>query len=197
MINKTIKIIIYLFPFVLFGLVLMLRNGLISYIRVAQPFEIIADMDHQKKLYPQRGSDFFPDSASVRTPPENSVATNVVNYPFSQIEFDSAETKYTNPLPENDFVMQRGKNRFEVFCIPCHGRDGKGRGLIVTKPIMKSGEEGFPSPADLTSDRTRGLSDARLFHILSAGQNLMFPVNFKLNPADRWAVIKYIRGIQH
>jgi len=157
--------------------------------------ETVADMEHQAKVSPQEPDGFFNDSASIASVPLNSVPAGKFRYPFEQAEYDSA-TVLVNPLPANDYILARGKNRFQTFCVPCHGNDGEGQGLIITKPELDEDEEGFPPPADLTSRHTKELTDGRLFHILSAGQNLMFPVNFKMNVTDRWALVLYIRKLQ-
>ena len=157
--------------------------------------EIVSDMQEQAKLLPQEPSNFFGNGSSMIPSPVHSVARGKTRYIYEQAEYDSAATLH-NPLPDNDYVIARGKNRFEIFCVPCHGDDGKGQGIVITKPKLNDDEEGFPAPADLTSRHTRQLSDGRLFHILSAGQNLMFPVNYKMNETDKWAIVKFIRKLQ-
>jgi hypothetical protein len=68
---------------------------------------------------------------------------------------------------------------------------------IITDVVLEEDEEGFPGPPDLTEKRTRELSDARIYHILSAGQNLMFAYNDRLNPEKRWVLVNYIRKLQN
>ena len=87
-------------------------------------------------------------------------------------------------------------NLYQTYCIACHGNTGKGDGPIVTEVILPEGEEGLPAPPDFKSDNTMGYSDARMFHVLSGGQNLMFPVAHKLTPNQRWALVHYIRLLQ-
>ncbi len=157
--------------------------------------EAVSDMQEQTKLLPQEPCRFFADSASMLHSPKYSNPTDRAKYPFGQMEYDSAFT-FANPLPAVPYVIARGKNRFETFCVPCHGNNGKGLGLVISKPKLDDDEEGFPPPADLTSKHTIMLSDSRLFHILSAGQNLMFPVNNRVSEIDRWALVLYIRELQ-
>lgn len=173
----------------------IIKPGLLDFMRGIR-IETVSDMQYQNKLSTQEPVRLQDSSLSMILPP-NSVAVNHSIYRFNQYQYDSATSRYSNPLPDNDeLVLARGKNRFEVFCVPCHNDDGKGMGLMITKPKLKPDEEGFPQPADLTSERTKGLSDSRIYHILSAGQNLMFPVNEKLNNIDKWCVVKYIRFLQ-
>lgn len=183
-------------PFALLGFVILLRSGSIPFSTKSQPFEIISDMDHQQKLKTQEYYRFFNDTVSMFTPPPNTIPKDRNIYRFTPTEFDSALNRYANPLPTSVFVLQKGRNLFETYCSPCHGFDGKGKGTIITKVKLKENEEGFPAPADLMRPETKALPDARLYHILSAGQNLMFPVYFKLDENERWAVINYIRKLQ-
>lgn len=175
---------------------IILQSGVIKIYRELQPFEIIADMDNQIKPLPQKESSFFPDSASFRNPIENTIPKFGSKYHLIDLEYEEAEVINKNPLEPTERVLARGKNRFETFCVPCHNHDGKGKGVIITKVQLKEGEEGFPTPANLTREFTRSISDERIYHILSAGQNLMFPVNYKLNKIDRWALVHYIRKLQ-
>jgi len=173
---------------------MLLRSGTIAFITKSQPYEVIADMDHQKKLKTQEYYKLFDDTISIFTPPNNTVPRDREIYRFSPVEFDSAINKYHNPFVPSEFIIAKGKNLFEIYCSPCHGYDGKGKGTIISKVKLKDGEEGFPAPADLTRLETKKLPDSRIFHILSAGQNLMFPVYFKLDENERWAVVTYIRN---
>ena len=191
---KILKIVLLLFPYLLIGLYLIYPHAYTIFHGVR--IETAPDMEEQVKVSPQEISTFFSDSASMRPAPPHSVPVGKQKYRFEQAEYDSAKS-FVNPLPKNEFVLARGRNRFEIFCFPCHNVDGKGNGLIVTKPILSEDEEGFPPPADLTSERTKSLSDGRLYHILSAGQNLMFSVDFKMNETDKWAIIYYIRQLQN
>jgi hypothetical protein len=195
--NKSIfKWILMFLSVILLVVVIILQLGVIKIYREFQPFEIIADMDNQIKTLPQKESSFFPDSSSFRNPIDNTIPKYGSKYHLTDLEYEEAEVQNNNPLEPTEKVIARGKNRFETFCVPCHNHDGKGKGVIITNVKLKEGEEGFPAPANLTRDFTRSISDARIFHILSAGQNLMFPVNYKLNETDRWALVHYIRKLQ-
>jgi len=195
-IKNILLILITFLPVVLLIYYLLIKLNIIATDPKAQPFEIIADMDHHKKLLPQSTSDFFPDSSAFRYPVLGTVPRFGSFYKFEMTEYEKAESTFTNPIENSDFVLQRGKNRFQALCVPCHNQDGKGKGLIITKVQLKEGEEGFPEPADLTSKNTRNYSDARLFHILSAGQNLMYPISNRVNEIDRWCLVHYIRFLQ-
>ena len=152
-------------------------------------------MDYQPSITTQEAV-FIGDSLIEFHPPENSIPSNVHIYPFSPVEFAKAESTYTNPLTATEDILNYGKHLFQVHCIYCHGTDGKGGGPVITEVELEEDEEGFPVPPDLTAERTKNLSDARIFHILSAGQNLMFPVAHKLNESERWALVLHLRELQ-
>lgn len=196
LIKKILILFFLLIPIFLLFYFFSLKLNLIKTDQKIQPFEAIADMDHQKKLLPQSITTVFPDSSAFRYPVAGTFPRFGLAYNFEMIEYAKAESTYSNPVEINDFVLQRGKNRFEALCVPCHNNDGKGSGLIITKVQLKEGEEGFPEPANLTSQNTLNYSDARLFHILSAGQNLMFPIAGRVSEIDRWCLVHYIRYLQ-
>ncbi|MDQ1267346.1 MAG: hypothetical protein QG635_2500 [Bacteroidota bacterium] len=193
---KILKYTILILPIPLLVFVILLRNGVISINYRQHNFEVISDMDYQRKSKPLAKSDFYKNNAQIRTAPDSSVPANYMKYHYSFVEFEEPEKELKNPLKPNSEVLRRGKNRYEAFCIYCHDAKGTGSGYIITKVQLTEDEEGFPKPANLISKTTKAMNDGRLFHILSAGQNLMFPVSDKMNETDRWAVICYIRKLQ-
>lgn len=194
-VKQILKSSLLYLPLVLLTYVLIVKFDIIKLNR-NQPFELFSDMDRQPKIHPQKESRFFENGATTRMPVDSTFPVCGSSYRWEQVEYFIPESTLTNPLPDDDFYINRGKDRFETFCVPCHNHDGKGKGLIVTKVKLKADEEGFPEPANLTRPESKRLTDGRLFHILSSGQNLMFPVIEKLSVDERWAVIKYIRILQ-
>lgn len=86
-------------------------------------------------------------------------------------------------------LMQRGQDRFDVFCSPCHAYDGHGNGRVV--------QRGFPNPPDLHSAAVTALSDRQIFDVISSGYGVMFPYGGRVPVADRWAIVSYIRALQY
>ncbi len=154
------------------------------------PIELLSNMDHQFKAIPQSGNTFFADRKSVREPVEGTVARGQQPYALQQGDIDTAEiVNVSTSVPNTPFVLARGQNRFNVFCSPCHNFDAKGNSRVTVRAAWA----GIPS---LTRPETKALSDARIFHIISAGQNLMPSYADKLSPTDRWAIIYYLRSLQ-
>lgn len=178
--------------------IMILRvSGRIVWINSSQPLEIISDMDHQKKLKEGYLDNFYNLQSINELPKQGSVPLESIKYPFEPYQFEFAEETFSNPISPTPFALQRGATLFKRFCVVCHGKYGKGDGWIITKVQLSEDEEGFPPPKDLTSQSTMSLPDTRIFHIISSGQNLMFPYNNKLSDFDKWCLIYYIRKLQN
>lgn len=170
--------------------VVAVLSGNINWFSIDPPLEFNPGMDHQFKAIPQSENLFFANRSSLREPIAGTVARNVDVYTLGQGDIDAAETHNVNPgLPKTAFVASRGQNRFNVFCSPCHNYDGHGESRVTVRGQWA----GIPN---LTRDETKALSDARLFHIVSAGQNLMPSYADKLTAIDRWTIVYYLRILQ-
>lgn len=181
---------IKIFPTLLIALFLvfwvLLLSGNIMWTSNTPPLQVIDDMDDQFKAKPQTQSTFFADGATMRPPVEHTVPRDGSMYTVATPE--DAETANVNNVPSTPFVLARGKNRFNTFCAPCHAQNAEGNGPVVQK--------GFTPPPSLLRPETVALSDARLFHVISVGQNIMPSYADKLSPVDRWAVVNYLRVLQ-
>lgn len=163
--------------------------GRITWFSEERPVEFLNNMDHNFKAIPQSANAFFADRRSLRDPVEGTVARGVEVYTLSAGDVDTAEVLNVDPqLEQSEFLLARGQNRFNVFCAPCHNYDAHSQSRIVAR-----GWAGIP---DLTRPETQALSNARIFHIISAGQNLMPAYADKIKPIDRWAIIYYLRKLQ-
>jgi mono/diheme cytochrome c family protein len=85
-------------------------------------------------------------------------------------------------------LLARGRERFDVFCSPCHSIVGDGDGFVARR--------GFPHPPSYHTDRLRAASDAHLYAVISDGYGAMYPYATRLSPSDRLAVVAYIRALQ-
>lgn len=126
---------------------------------------------------------------SMRQPVKGTVPRDFVPYPYERDgqgpELAGRELK--NTLRPTEAVLARGQVQFNTYCMVCHGPAGEGDGTIVPK---------FPRPPSLLSDKVRGWSDGRIFHVITAGQNLMPSYASQIQMADRWAIVHYVRAIQ-
>lgn len=101
-------------------------------------------------------------------------------------DIDGSDTR--PPGPVDRATLERGKEQFEAFCAPCHGTNGKGRGVIV--------QRGFPTPPSYHIPRLRQASDAHFYDVITHGYGVMYPYASRIRPPDRWAIVAYIRALQ-
>jgi mono/diheme cytochrome c family protein len=184
-------------------LLVMLFTGQKTWFSTNPPVEIQPNLDHQFKAIPQSPNTFFADGKSLREPVEGTVARGTQVYTLSAGDIDAAETQNVEPanLPkDSEFLLSRGQNRFNTFCSPCHGFNG----YSPKSKISLRGWAGIPALALSDSAKQGGeaepnatqLSNARIFHIISVGQNLMPGYADKIDAIDRWAIIRYLRKLQ-
>ncbi len=122
----------------------------------------------------------------MRVPPVGTLPRDYVPYPYKDRP-EEAGVNLKNPLVPTMEVLQAGKAIFETYCSVCHGPTGLGNGSIVPK---------FPRPPALVSEKVRGWTDGRMYHVITTGQNLMSSYASQISPEDRWAVIHYVRVLQ-
>jgi len=92
------------------------------------------------------------------------------------------------PFPITREVLERGQQRFEIYCAVCHGRTGDGNGMIV--------QRGFPPPPSYHIDRLRQAPVGHFFDVMTHGYGVMYSYAARVEPRDRWAIAAYIRVLQ-
>lgn len=126
--------------------------------------------------------------SSIRVPPEGTVPRNYQPYKLEQTEIGlSASLK--NPVEKTEAVLERGKKQYEIYCAVCHGYTGKGDGPVVPP---------FPAPPTLVAPyaATRFQPDGMIFHMITVGRGAMKAYAAQIEPADRWAIVHYVRLLQ-
>jgi mono/diheme cytochrome c family protein len=152
------------------------------------------DMQDQPKYKPLGETAFFPDHRESRPNLANTVARGDLRDGDS--EFYTGKTaKDPNadidvfPIPVTKDLIERGHQRFDVFCSPCHGRLGNGLGMIVRR--------GFKQPPSYHIDRLRNAPVGHFFDVITNGYGAMYNYSIQITPHDRWAIISYIRALQY
>ncbi len=125
------------------------------------------------------------EPGSMRLPVKGTVPRDFVPYAYGN-DPEAAGRELKNPLRSTSSVLERGQVMYNSYCIVCHGSQGEGDGTVVPK---------YPRPPSLQSDKVRGYTDGRIFHVISAGQNLMPSYATQVAPEDRWAIIHYLRAL--
>lgn len=94
----------------------------------------------------------------------------------------------TNPLPVTMATLERGRERFDIYCAPCHSRAGDGDGMVARR--------GFPHPPSYHTDRLRKAPDAHFYSVITNGYGAMYSYADRVDARDRWAIVAYIRALQ-
>jgi hypothetical protein len=166
------------------------------------PMELFPDMDRQAKLRPMEPNHFFANGVSSQLPPAGTVArsqpietANGEVYRFEDSAVNTGRvagsTNFieSNPLAVNLPLIQRGHERFDIYCAPCHGKLGDGNGITKKIGVM-------PAVANLHDARIVKLTDGEIFNTITHGKSTMAAVGPLLATEDRWAVVAYLRALQ-
>jgi hypothetical protein len=142
------------------------------------------DMATQPKNKPLSPSAFFPDGRSERPLVENTVARGSIADDDLFVPKDSNRF----PIPVNLELLERGQNRYNIFCAPCHGLQGDGNGMVAMR--------GMKHPPSYHQDRLRQVPNGYLYDVITSGFGQMLDYSAQIPPRDRWAIIAYIRALQ-
>jgi len=148
------------------------------------------DMKNQAKERPLRESRFYLDGASSRPLPAGTVPRGFLHADdvyYKGIGPDGTFVK-TIPAKVDEALLLRGRQRFEIYCTPCHGRLGNGRGMVVRR--------GFKQPPSYHIDRLRGMPPGYFFDVMTNGFGQMSSYASQVPPGDRWAIVAYIKALQ-
>jgi mono/diheme cytochrome c family protein len=147
------------------------------------------DMHMQPKYKPLAPTEFFGDGRSARPVVEGTVARG-------QLRLDeqlytgkvNGQLATTFPFPIARQDLERGRQRYNIYCTPCHDASGTGRGMIVTR--------GFPQPPSYHIDRLREAPVGHFFDVITNGLGNMYGYASRITPEDRWRIIAYVRALQ-
>ncbi len=152
------------------------------------------DMQNQPKIISQRGSEFFADGRGARPQVLNTVGRGQLredSYFYTGVIQGAngyREEKDQLPFPATLAVLERGHERFNIYCTPCHSRVGNGLGEIV--------QRGYKPAANLNDQVRRAQPLSHYFYVMTHGYGAMPDYSAQLPPEDRWAVAAYIRALQ-
>jgi len=166
------------------------------------PMELFPDMDRQAKLRPQEPNHFFASGVSSQLPPDGTVARSqpietadgpVYRYEDSPVITGriAGTTNFVanNPLAMSLTLLERGHDRYDIYCSACHGKLGDGEG--ITKKIGA-----MPTVANLHDSRIVKMTDGEIFNTITYGKSTMGAVGPLVGTEDRWAIIAYLRVLQ-
>jgi len=154
------------------------------------PIHLNPSMDNQPKARPQSASTFFYDGSTMRQPVPGTVAIGGLKEDTAFFTGKGADGQFvaTIPITADEAVLERGKQRYTIYCQPCHDARGDGKGILFTR--------GNVPTATFHQEKMLKYTDGQIFDIMSNGSGLMPAYKWPIPPADRWAIVAYIRGLQ-
>jgi mono/diheme cytochrome c family protein len=159
--------------------------------------KIARNMYDQPRYKPLRPSPLFPDGSSSRPAVPDTVAHSSGNLAGTssgragaekETRRAAAERARSIPYPVTMALLARGRERFDVYCAPCHSPVGDGDGMVARR--------GFPHPPSYHIDRLRAAPDRHFYDVMTNGYGVMYSYAERVEPEDRWAIVAYIRALQ-
>jgi mono/diheme cytochrome c family protein len=147
------------------------------------------DMHNQPKAIPLRESMFFKDTSSARPIVEDTIARGTLQDDAAFFTGkNGAVTVDALPFALTAEVLDRGEQRFNIYCTPCHGMSGNGDGMIVRR--------GYRQPPSYHIDRLRTVPLGHFYDVITNGFGAMPDYRAQIAPRDRWAIAAYVRALQ-
>ena len=153
----------------------MRRAAILARVLLAACRQEMAEQPKHEALDP---SEIWADGASARPAPEGTAARGAL----------AREAVGEAPPPVTPALLARGRERYEIYCAPCHGLDGGGGGRVA--------QRGFPAPPSYRTPRLMQASAAHSYEVITDGYGIMYSYADRVKPEDRWAITAYIRALQ-
>ena len=147
------------------------------------------DMHNQARHEWHEQSDFFADQMASRPQVEGTVARGQPLRDDPLVAWRSGDKFVeTYPFPIDRVALERGRQRFDVYCAMCHGASGRGDGMIVRR--------GFVTPPSFHDERLRNAAPGYFVEVITHGYGAMYGYNDRVLPADRWKIAAYVKTLQ-
>lgn len=151
-------------------------------------------MRQQARFDPLEQSTLFENGMASRPLPANTVPRGewgkmMLDDAFFTGKVDGDVFVQTAPIAVDAAVIRRGQERYDIFCSPCHGIVGNGDGIVV--------QRGFQKPPSLHDQRLRSVEDGYIYDVMTSGFGAMYSYASRIHPADRWAIVAYVRALQY
>lgn len=162
---------------------------------------VFPDMDFQPKLKAQRPTNLFDDQRASRRPVAGTVARGQLkedDHFYRGIVNGEWATTFPAAFEVSKPMIERGRNRFNIYCQPCHGSSGRGDGMIHqrARKLPPTSKAGWVQPTDLHQDYVVKMPHGQLFNTISNGIRTMPAYAAQIPESDRWAIVFYVRALQ-
>ncbi|MFN7951181.1 MAG: cytochrome c [bacterium] len=155
-----------------------------------EPIHLNPSMDYQPRYDPQSESAFFYDGSSMRAPVPGTIARGELHLDRAlQTGKDAADAFVkTNPAGTDEALVARGRDRFAIYCAPCHDSRGRGKGILYERANV-------PTPS-MHSEKIVNMPDGQLFDVITNGSGLMPSYRWPIPTHDRWAIVAFVRELE-
>ena len=153
------------------------------------PIHINPNMDKQTKYTVQSRSNFFANNSAMREPVKGTVSRGNLHDNIAFYEGKDENGKFVSlPIKMNMKLLDRGQERYTIYCAVCHGQAGQGNGIVTQRGLLP--------PSTFHDERLRDKQDGYFFDIITNGKGNMPSYSHQVPAADRWAIVSYIRALQ-
>lgn len=172
----------------------------------------VQDMGSQAKYKAQTSSPVFADGRSMRDPVAGTVgwgadpkhpdddALAADDHYYRGYKIENGETVYYEGFPDrvvvDDALLKRGRERYGIYCFPCHGAEGFGNGPVHQRALTLKGGTVWVPPSNLTDAERKSRTDGFLFNVITNGIRNMPSYGAQVPVKDRWAIVSYVRALQ-
>src|SRR5688500_10908471 len=147
------------------------------------------DMHNQPKYRPLRPSALFADGSSAGQPVEGTVARGLLNADEALFTGKTGGVAVKEmPFAITAADLDRGQERFNIYCTPCHDQSGNGNGMVV--------QRGYRKPPSFHIERIKQADPGYMFDVISNGFGAMPDYKSQINPRDRWRIVAYVKALQ-
>ena len=154
------------------------------------PIHLNPSMDDQPKVLAQTASPFFYDGSSMRQPVPGTIPIGGLKEDAAFFTGKGADGQFvaTNAVTVNEAVVERGRQRYAIYCAPCHDARGEGKGILF--------QRGNVPTASFHQEKILNYPDGQIFDVITNGFGLMSGYRWPIPPADRWAIVAYVRELE-
>jgi mono/diheme cytochrome c family protein len=154
------------------------------------PIHLNPSMDDQPKVRPQAASSFFRNGAAMREPVPGTVPIGGLKEDTAFFTGKGADGQLvaTIPVSVDKALIERGHDRYRIYCQPCHDARGDGKGILF--------QRGNVPTASFHQEKVLKYADGEIFEVITNGRGLMSGYRWPIPPADRWAIIAYVRELE-
>jgi mono/diheme cytochrome c family protein len=165
--------------------------------KVEPRVHIIQDMDNQPKVKTQSRLMLFADRRGMRPPVEGTVARgSIIDQPVLETGRTGDDAWVESiPVPVTMSLMERGRQRYEIFCSPCHGLSGYGDGMVSQRADQLQ-EGTWTPPTSFHTDLVRERAPGHLYNTITNGIRNMPAYGSQIPVEDRWAIVAYVKALQ-